>query len=394
MNPKTTALKQHSIPFFKPSIGEEEIQSVVETLRSGWLTTGPKVKQFEAKFAEKVHAEHAIATNSCTSALHLALEALGITVGDEVLLPSLTFASTGEVVVFQGARPVLVDIEPDTLNIDPEDILRKITPKTKAIVAVHYGGQPCDMDKILAIASQNNLSLIEDAAHAIPSRHGDQPIGSIGDVTCFSFYANKTLTTGEGGMVTTDRQDLADRMRIMSLHGISNDAWKRFSAEGSWYYEILAPGFKYNMTDIAASLGLHQLAKCDEFWERRQQIAIKYDKAFAEFDAIVTPTVELNVQMSWHLYVIQLNLESLAIDRNEFIKELNAAGVGTSVHYTPLHMHPFYRETYSYRPDDLPVTHDVYRRIISLPIYPGMSDVDVNYVTETVRRIANDHKKS
>jgi len=394
MNPKTTALKQHSIPFFKPSIGEEEIQSVVETLRSGWLTTGPKVKQFEELFADRVNAEHAIATNSCTSALHLALEALGIAEGDEVLIPSMTFASTGEVVIFQGARPVLVDIEPDTLNIDPKDIERKITSKTKAIIVVHYGGQPCEMDRILKIASQNNLRVVEDAAHAIPSRYGDQPIGSIGDITCFSFYANKTLTTGEGGMVTTNRQELADRMRIMSLHGISKDAWKRFSAEGSWYYEILAPGFKYNMTDIAASLGLHQLAKCDELWKRRQRIAMKYDESFADCNFVITPTVELNVQMSWHLYVIQLKLESLAIDRNEFIKELNATGIGTSVHYTPLHMHPLYREQYSYRPDDLPVAHDVYRRIISLPIYPGMSDDEINYVIETVRRIANEHRQA
>ena len=389
----TSTLKQHTIPYFVPSIGEEEIQSVVETLRSGWLTTGPKVKQFEQAFAERVSAEHGIAVSSATAALHLALEAVGVTSGDEVLVPSMTFASTAEVVVHLGAKPVLVDCRPDNLNIDTEDLLRKITTRTKAIIPVHYGGQPCEMDRILGIAQAHNLWVIEDAAHALPARYGDDAIGSLGDVSCFSFYANKTITTGEGGMITTNDDRLAERMRIMTLHGISKDAWKRFSAEGSWYYEIMAPGYKFNMTDIAASLGIHQLARCDRFWEYRQRCAARYDAGFADVSEVSTPFVELNVQNAWHLYVIQLELQQLQINRNEFIRQLNGAGIGTSVHYTPLHMHPYYRETFGYQPDDLPVTKSTYERIISLPIYPKLSEADLDYIIETVKRIVAENRR-
>lgn len=392
MNRRTSTLRQHSIPFFVPSIGQQEIQSVVETLQSGWLTTGPKVKQFEAEFAERVGVRHAIAVNSCTSALHLALESIGVTHGDEVILPTLTFAATGEVVVHLGAKPILADIRPDTLNIDPDAIETLITSRTKAIIPVHYGGQPCHMERILEIARRHELHVIEDAAHAIPARYGDQVVGSIGDVTCFSFYANKTITTGEGGMITTDHEDLAERMRIMSLHGISKDAWKRFSAEGSWYYEILAPGYKFNMTDIAAAIGIHQHARCDELWEGRCRVVELYERRFSELAEIITPFVELNVQHSHHLYVIQLELDKLRIDRNRFIQELNQAGVGTSVHYTPLHMHPYYRVSFGYSPDDLPVARRVYERIISLPIYPGMSGADVEYVCDTVEWIVEENR--
>ena len=335
-----------------------------------------------------------MAVNSATAALHLALEATGITAGDEVLVPTMTFASTGEVVVHLGAKPVLVDCRADTLNIDADKIEEKITPRTKAIIPVHYGGQPCEMDRILDIAHAHDLRVIEDAAHAIPARYGDRIIGTIGDVTCFSFYANKTITTGEGGMITTDDDQLAERMRMMSLHGISKDAWKRFSAEGSWYYEILAPGYKFNMTDIAASLGVHQLARCDQFWKGRQHCAELYDAAFANVPEVTTPHVKPNIQHSWHLYVIQLELERLEIDRSAFIKELNQAGIGTSVHYTPLHMHPYYRETFGYRPEDLPVASSVYERIISLPIYPALSDVDVEYIADTVKRIVSENRKT
>ncbi len=388
----TTTLRQHTIPFFRPTIGEAEIESVVETLRSGWLTTGPKVRQFETAFAERVGARHGIAVNSATSALQLALEALGISAGDEVLLPSMTFAATGEVVVHHRARPVLVDCRPDTLNIDPEDLQRKITSRTKAVIPVHYGGQPCNMDRIREIARSHNLKVIEDAAHALPARYGDQTIGTIGDVTCFSFYANKTITTGEGGMITTDNDQLAERMRMMTLHGISKDAWKRFSAEGSWYYEILAPGYKANMTDIAAALGICQLDRCDEFWEARRRCAQSYNAAFADVPEVAVPHVELDRQHAWHLYVIQLQLDRLSIDRNAFIQELNGAGVGASVHYTPLHMHPYYRDTFSYQPDDLPNAKAAYERIISLPIYPTLSETDQNYVVDTVKRIVAENR--
>jgi perosamine synthetase len=383
-------LEQHQLPFFRPSIGEEEIGAVVETLRSGWLTTGAKVRQFEEAFAGRVGARYAIAVNSCTAALHLALESARVSAGDEVLVPTMTFAATAEIVAHLGAKPVLIDVHPDTFNLDPVLIEKHITERTRAIIPVHYGGQPCQMEQILEIARRSSLKVIEDAAHALPARYGDHMIGTIGDVTCFSFYANKTITTGEGGMIATDDDELADRMRIMSLHGISKDAWKRFSAEGSWYYEILAPGYKYNMTDIAASLGIHQLARCDEFWEARRRCAELYDAAFADVPEIKTPSVELNVQHAWHLYVIQLELDRLSIDRNTFIEKLNQAGIGTSVHYMPLHMHPYYREAFGYRPEDLPVAKAVYERIISLPIYPGLSEEDVEYVAETVKRIVEE----
>ncbi len=389
----STTLKQHRIPFALPTIGEEEIESVVETLRSGWLTTGPKVKRFEAQFAERIGVKHAIAVGSATAALELALEAIGISPGDEVLVPTMTFASTAEVVVHLGAKPVLLDCRPDTLNLDPDRIESRITPRTKAIVPVHYGGQPCEMDRIVAVAEAHRLSLIEDAAHALPARYGDRVIGTIGDATCFSFYATKTITTGEGGMIATDDDALAERVRIMTLHGISKDAWKRFSAEGSWYYEILGPGYKFNMTDVAASLGIHQLGRCEHFWKVRQRYAGMYDEGLSDVPEVTTPAVELNVQHAWHLYVIQLELDRLEIDRSEFIRQLAAAGIGTSVHYMPLHMHPYYRETFGYQPDDLPVARAVYERIVSLPIYPRMSEEDVGYVIDNVRRIAAENRR-
>lgn len=387
-----STLKQHKIPFFKPSLGEEEIQSVVETLRSGWLTTGPKTKEFERQFAERVGATHAIAVNSATAALTLALEATGIQPGDEVIVPSLTFASTGEIVIHLGGIPVLADCRVDTLNLDPAGIESKITDRTRAIIPVHYGGQPCDMNEIHELAQRHNLAVIEDAAHAIPAAYRGRTVGSISPTTCFSFYANKTMTTGEGGMITTCDDQLAERMRIMSLHGISKDAWKRFSAEGSWYYEITAPGFKMNMTDIAASLGLHQMRRADGFWERRQEIAQQYNHAFNGRSDIRVLHVEPHVQMSWHLYVIRLVPEKLSIDRNTMIQELNEAGIGTSVHYMPLHMHPYYRERFGYQPDDLPTARAAYEQMISLPIYPAMTEDDVRHVIQTVQRVLDDHQ--
>ncbi len=326
---RPSSLRQHAIPFFVPSIGDEEIESVIDTLRSGWLTTGPKVRKFEEVFAEHVGARYAVAVNSATAALQLALEACSISSTAEVIIPTLTFAATSEVVIHLRAKPVFVDCCPKTLNALPEQIEAKITPLTRAIVPVHYGGQPCRMDRILEIAQSHDLMVIEDAAHALPSRYGDRMIGTIGDATCFSFYANKTITTGEGGMITTDNEQLAERARMMSLHGISKDAWKRFSAEGSWYYEIHEAGYKFNMTDIAASLGIHQLARCDDLWIARRRCAELYDEGFADLPEVITPFVELNVQHSWHLYVVQLDLERLRIDRNRFIQQMNQAGIGT-----------------------------------------------------------------
>lgn len=295
------------LPFHRSDVGEEEVAEVVEVLRSGWLTTGPKVREFEREFAAMVGAQHAIAVNSCTAALHLALEAIGIGEGDEVLVPTMTFAATAEVVTYFRAKPVLLDCTEGTLNLNADLIEKAISKKTKAIIPVHFAGHPCDLKPIHAIAKMNNLHVIEDAAHALPARYHGKMIGSISDITCFSFYATKNITTGEGGMITTDNAEWAARMRMMSLHGLSRDAWNRYSSKGSWYYEILSPGFKYNLTDIAAALGLAQLKKCDRFWKGREQYAARYREGFKDLPEIVCPEAAAHVQHAWHLYVIQLS---------------------------------------------------------------------------------------
>jgi dTDP-4-amino-4,6-dideoxygalactose transaminase len=386
-------MHQVFLPFAMPDIGEAEAESVMETLRSGWLTTGPKVRRFEADFAEFVGCDHAVAVNSATAALHLALSAVGLKEGDEVLVPTMTFAATAEVVLYFKARPVLVDCRPETLNLDPDQLEKAITAKTKAIMPVHIAGQACDMDRILEIAREYDFRVIEDAAHALPARYREKMIGTIGDITCFSFYATKTITTGEGGMAVTENPEWAERMRIMGLHGISKDAWKRYTAEGSWYYEILYPGFKYNLTDIAAAIGIEQLKKCTHFWEVRQRYATLYNEGFQDVPAIITPYVAPEVQHAWHLYMIQLDLERLRIDRNEFIALLKQEGIGTSVHFIPLHLHPYYRDTFGYGPVDFPHASFVFERIVSLPIYPKMTETDVQRVIDTVRSLVKRHRR-
>jgi perosamine synthetase len=381
------------LPFHVPDISEDEIQSVVETLRSGWLTTGAKVRQLEEDFAKYVTCRHAVAVNSGTAALHLALDAIGIKEGDEVIVPTMTFAATAEVVLYFKARPVLVDCRQDTFNIDPEKIEKAISSRTKAIIPVHFGGQPCDMDQILEIAREYKLKVIEDAAHALPARYQGKMVGTIGDITCFSFYATKPITTGEGGMITTENDEYADRMRIMSLHGISKDAWKRYTANGSWYYEILYPGYKYNLTDIAAAIGLGQLKKCDRFWEARKRIAAMYDEGFADLPEIRRPLCQPEVEHAWHLYVIQLELERLRISRSEFVEALKKENIGTSVHFMPLHLHPFYRNTFGYKPQDFPNASAVFERIVSLPIYPRMTEADVEGVITAVTDIVRQHRR-
>lgn len=381
------------VPFALPDVGEAEIESVVETLRSGWLTTGPKVRQFEEGFAKYVGCQQAVAVNSATAALHLALSAIGIEEGDEVLVPTLTFAATAEVVLYFRAKPVLLDCRQDTLNLNPEQIERAITAKTKAIMPVHIAGQACDMDRIMEIARDHHLRVIEDAAHALPARYRGKMVGTIGDITCFSFYATKTITTGEGGMATTDSLEWADHMRVMSLHGISKDAWKRYTAEGSWYYEILYPGYKYNLTDIAAAIGIEQLKKCQRFWEIRQGYAALYNEGFQDLSALRIPHVEPDIQHAWHLYIIQLDLEQLRINRKEFIELLRQENIGTSVHFIPLHLHPYYRHTFQYLPQDFPHASAVFERIVSLPIYPKMTEEDVQRVIEAVRKIIKSHRR-
>jgi dTDP-4-amino-4,6-dideoxygalactose transaminase len=375
------------LPFHKPDIGDEEVSAVSETLRSGWLTTGPKVHAFEHAFADYIGAPHAVAVNSCTAALHLALEAIGLAEGDEVLVPTVTFAATAEVVTYFRARPVLVDCEPDTLNLDPASLEQAITPRSRAVIPVHYAGHACDMDRIRPIAQRYRLKVIEDAAHALPASYKGQMVGTLGDLGCFSFYATKTLCTGEGGMVTTANAEYAERVRMMSLHGISKDAWKRYGADGSWYYEILSPGFKYNMTDMAAALGLVQLAKCGRMLEARRRIAEAYHQAFHGMLGIVTPVVRPEVDHAWHLYPIRLVLEQLRIGRGEFIAMLRERNIGASVHFIPLHLHPYYRDRYQYGPEDFPNASEVSERLVSLPIYPGMTDRDAHDVVSAVNDI-------
>ncbi|HWO41831.1 MAG TPA: DegT/DnrJ/EryC1/StrS family aminotransferase [Candidatus Eisenbacteria bacterium] len=381
------------LPFHVPEIGDEEKRAVLEVLESGWLTTGAKVRQFEQDFAAYTGAAHAVALNSGTAALHLALDAIGLKEGDEVIVPTLTFTATAEVVLYFKARPVLVDCEADTLNIDPRAIEPKLSPRTKAIIPVHIAGQPCDLDPILELARARNLAVIEDAAHALPARYRGKKIGTVGDITCFSFYATKTITTAEGGMATTDNAAWAERMRMMSLHGISKDAWKRYTSEGSWYYEVHAPGFKYNLTDLAAALGIEQLKKCDRFWRARENIAARYDEAFADLPEIVRPAVRPSLQHARHLYIIQLGLERITIDRNRFIEALKEKGIGTSVHFIPLHLHPFYRDVLGYSAADFPRATAAYQRIVSLPIYPKMTPRDVDRVTDAVRDVVSAHRR-
>jgi dTDP-4-amino-4,6-dideoxygalactose transaminase len=377
------------LPFAIPDTDNAELAQVAEALRSGWVTTGPKTKLFEQRIAKLVGARHAIAVNSCTAAMHLALEAIGLQAGDEVITTTMTFAASGEVIRYFNARPVLVDIEPSSMNIDPRQIEAAITPRTKAIIPVHLAGLAADMDAIIDLAAAHDLRVIEDAAHALPTVYRGRMVGSIGDFTCFSFYATKTLTTGEGGMICTDNEEWAHRCRVMSLHGITHDPWKRYSAEGSWYYEIVAPGFKYNMTDVAAGIGLAQLDKVEAMCARRREIACRYSAAFGTIAALQAPAdAAADGAHAWHLYMLRLNLEQLTIDRARFVDELKKRNIGTSVHFIPLHVHPYYRETYGYRPEGLPIAHREYLREVSLPIYSKMTDQDAADVIAAVREVA------
>ena len=375
------------LPFHVPEIDDEDIDAVVNVMRSGWLTTGAKARQFEQEFAAKVGARYAVALNSCTAALHLALEAIGLQEGDEVLVPTMTFAATAEVVTYFKAKPVLIDCLPTTLNMDPELIERAITPRTKAVIPVHFAGQPCEMARILEIARRHDLRVIEDAAHAFPASYKGKAIGSIGDYTCFSFYATKNITTGEGGMVTTDDPDQADRIRRMSLHGLSRDAWKRYTNQGSWYYDIVAPGFKYNLTDMAAALGLTQLHKAERFWKTRERYAALYAEGFRDLPEITPLMIHDDVQHAWHLYVIQLDLDRLRISRQAFIEGLQQKQIGCSVHFIPLHLHPYYRETGHYSRADFPVASQAFDRMVSLPLYSKMSEEDVHRTIQAVREL-------
>lgn len=387
MNTKAVDLQ---IPFHRADLGEEEVQAVADVIRSGWLTMGAKTFEFEKQFAHYVGASHAIAVSSCTAALHLALEAVGVKHGDEVLVPTTTFTATAEVVTYFGARPVFVDVDPNMMNLDPVDAERRITPRTKAIIPVHLAGTPCDMREIVDLSRRHGIRVIEDAAHALPSSYHTQKVGSISDLTAFSFYATKTLTTGEGGMITTEDAECAKRLQVMRLHGIARDAWKRYSAEGSWFYEVLEAGYKYNLTDLQAALGLAQLAKCDAMFAGRQRVAERYTEAFEGIAALQVPSVPDDRTTSWHLYILRLNPDRLRIDRNQFIRELADRGVSTSVHFIPLHLQPVYQRDFGYKAGDYPVAEREFQRSLSLPIYSSMREEEIEYVISCVLEVASE----
>lgn len=391
--PKTLRTRERLLPFAAPLVGQEEVDAVTECVRSGWLTTGFKVKEFEKAFAEAIGCRHALAVNSCTAALHLALEAIGVGPGDEVITSPMTFTATAAVVEHLGARPVFVDCEPDTMNLDALAIESRITAKTRAILPVHFAGLACDMDPILEIARRRGVKVIEDAAHAIPTRYKGRLVGTIGDITCFSFYATKNVTTGEGGMIATDDDAYAERTRLMHLHGMSRDAWKRYQEAGSWSYEVLAPGFKYNLSDVAAAIGIPQLRRCDDFHSRRRAIARRYNQAFADLAEIRVPAAPDDSSHAWHLYVLKLELDALRIDRDEFIRELVRRQIGVSVHFIPLHIQPYYRDRYGYAPGDFPNAFGAFQRILSLPIYAKMTDEDVEDVIAAVLDTVEAHRR-
>ncbi|MBS1829595.1 MAG: DegT/DnrJ/EryC1/StrS aminotransferase family protein [Acidobacteria bacterium] len=375
-------MRSQFLPYCLPLIGEEEISEVVDSLRSGWVTTGPKVKRFEENFAAYTGAPHAIAVNSCTAALHLALAASGVGPGHEVIVPTLTFCATANVVVHLGARPVLVDVNEHGLMEAPL-VERAISKRTKAIIPVHFAGQSCDLHALQSLAAQHGLPLIEDAAHAVGTTYQGQQIGTHGQATAFSFYATKNMTTGEGGMITTSDDRMAATMRRLALHGMSRDAWKRYTETGSWYYEVLEPGYKDNMTDLQASLGLHQLRKLELFIARRREIAAFYNQRLGGCPGLDLPTELPTGRHVYHLYPIRLRNRN----RAEFIEQLRERNIGASVHFIPLHRHPYYREAFGYRPEQFPMAEHLYRGFVSLPLYPRMTDEDASDVVDAVQSI-------
>jgi dTDP-4-amino-4,6-dideoxygalactose transaminase len=431
-------MPDNPIPFHRPLLDDDDIAQVTKCLRSGWLTTGQRTMEFEKNFAEYIGSRHAIAVNSCTAAMHLALAALGVGPGNEVITSPYTFVATCEAIQYLGARPVFVDIDPVTMNLNPDLLAGALTERTRAIVPVHLAGHPADMAKILAFAAAHHLKVMDDAAHALEASvqlsvnsnqypvggnqraaRGDWmqntdnwslttdhsslitdnrslitgKIGTLGDATCFSFYATKNLTTGEGGMVTCADDDLAARIRRLSLHGLSRDAWKRYTAAGSWYYEVIEQGYKYNLTDIAAALGLSQLTKVEAMWRRRAEIAARYNAAFADVPELLIPGVKPGIRHAWHLYILRLQLESLAVNRNEFFEEMRRHGVSCSVHFIPLHLMPHYHQAYGHRRGDFPEAERQFERAISLPLYPALTDTEVERVIATVRQVIAAHRR-
>jgi perosamine synthetase len=380
------------IPFHKAELTSEEINAASEVIRSGWLTMGEKTFEFEREFSAYTGASNSIAVNSCTAALHLALKAAGIQSGDEVIIPAMTFIATWEIITYLGAVPVLCDVMKDSFLIDTAEIEKKITPKTKAIIPVHYGGESCDMDSIIDIARKHKLPVIEDAAHALPTFYKGKMVGTIGDITCFSFYATKTLTTGEGGMISTENSVWADRMKRLRLHGITKDAWNRYSDKGSWEYDVSEAGYKYNITDIASAIGVEQLKKSNAMNLARRSIAVKYNAAFGKSELLDLWNVRDDKECAWHLYPLRLNLDALRISRNGFIDELKQRGIGTSVHYIPMYRFTVFRDS-GYTEKDFPACEDIFSREVSIPIFPGMSSAETDYVIENIMDVLEGNRR-
>jgi dTDP-4-amino-4,6-dideoxygalactose transaminase len=408
MTRPSTYKSEMQVPFFRADIGQSEIDEVTDTLRSGWLTSGPKVKRFEKEFAEAVGADYAVAVNSCTAALHLAIEALNLRAGQAVLVPTMTFAATAEIVRYMGAVPILVDCDPITGNMNLEDAAKKLErlregsllpglPNDVAVVGiipVHVGGLMMDITALKNFAAAHGLWIIEDAAHSFPSawrESADQPWVRCGEdtanVSCFSFYANKTITTGEGGIAVTNDSSLADRMRLMSLHGLSRDAWDRYSRGGSWDYKIIAPGFKYNLTDIAAAIGIHQLGRAETMRQQREEIGRYYLEALHDVQEIELPVENSDRINSWHLFPIRLKCDSLSINRDSFLQQLKSAGIGCSVHWRPLHLHPYYQTEFRWLPELFPNATELWERLVSLPIFPSMAKEELDYVVRELKTI-------
>ena len=386
-------MSKEFIQFHKPFITDDEIAEVSDSIRSGWWTTGPKTLRFEQEFNSFIGSKFSISAGSWTASAHLALEAYKLKENDEVIIPAVTFTATAEIICYFKAKPVIVDVQKDTFNIDTEQIEKAITNKTKAIIPVHYSGQPCDMDEILAISKKHDLKIIEDAAHALPAYYKNKKIGTIGDVTCFSFYATKPLATGEGGMICTEDEQVAERCSIMRLHGINKDAWKRYTSEGSWYYEVVSPGFKYNFTDIQAALGLAQLKKIERMLDYRKKIFQMYNSAFKDNPLIKIYNIKKDRESAHHLYPILIDINNLTITRSGFINKLKELGIGTSVHFIPLYRHPYYRDFLNLKPEMFPVSEYIYERVITLPIWPGMQNSQINRVAEAVNNLTKKYKK-
>jgi dTDP-4-amino-4,6-dideoxygalactose transaminase len=381
------------IVFGSPLIGEEEIAEICATLRSGWVGTGPKVRRFEEMFREYVGARHAIAVNSCTAALHLSLLVSGVAPGDEVITTPMTFCATANSILHAAARPVFVDVDPYTMNLDPAGVEAAITPKTRAIVPVHFAGRPCPMDEIESLASRFDLLVIEDAAHSIEGRYHGRKIGAISPMTCFSFYVTKNMTTVEGGMITTENDDFAAKLKMYALHGLSADAWHRFSDRGYKHYEVVFPGFKYNMTDLQASLGLHQLGRLEAHLVRRDEIWRRYDESFADLPVRTPAPPEPDTKHSLHLYTLRILLKTCGKTRDEVMQELHQRGIGTGVHYTALHLHPYYRETFGYREGMFPHAEAIGASTLSLPLSAKLSDEEVERIIGAVRNVLSGRRR-